>query len=133
MGRPPTSPPPSRVPLEKLRRIRREYGSTSDAVLARRLRLPVAVVRAEAERARLGKCKRTFPGHRRMPRWTEDEVDLLRRLYATTPNVEIARILERTSVSVATKAHHLGLAKAPERLREMGHENRDAGGASGGG
>jgi len=57
------------------------------------------------------------------PRWTKEEVALLRRLYRTHSNAEIAGILGRKVSSVVFKGHRLGLAKGARRLRDMGREN----------
>jgi len=57
------------------------------------------------------------------PRWTKAEVAILRRLYCTRRNAEIAKLLGRKVSSVVFKAHRLGLSKGIMRLREMGREN----------
>ena len=57
------------------------------------------------------------------PRWTKAEVALLKRLYRTHSNAEIAGILGRKVSSVVFKGHRLGLAKGARRLKEMGREN----------
>jgi hypothetical protein len=57
------------------------------------------------------------------PRWTREEVALLKRLYRTHSNAEIAGILGRKVSSVVFKGHRLGLAKGARRLKEMGREN----------
>ncbi len=57
------------------------------------------------------------------PRWTKEEVALLRRLYRTHSNAKIAGILGRKVSSVVFKGHRLGLSKGARRLREMGREN----------
>lgn len=57
------------------------------------------------------------------PRWTKEEVALLKRLYRTHSNAEIAGILGRKVSSVVFKGHRLGLAKGARRLKEMGREN----------
>jgi len=57
------------------------------------------------------------------PRWTKEEVALLKRLYRTHSNAEIAGILGRKVSSVVFKGHRLGLSKGARRLREMGQEN----------
>jgi hypothetical protein len=57
------------------------------------------------------------------PRWTKEEVALLKRLYRTHSNAEIAGILGRKVSSVVFKGHRLGLAKGARRLRDMGREN----------
>ena len=56
-------------------------------------------------------------------RWTRAEVTILRRLYRTRSNAEIAGILGRRVSSIVFKAHRLGLSKGIRRLREMGREN----------
>jgi len=50
-------------------------------------------------------------------------VTILRRLYRTRSNAEIAGILGRRVSSIVFKAHRLGLSKGIRRLREMGREN----------
>jgi hypothetical protein len=62
-------------------------------------------------------------GFRVRPRWTKEEVSLLRRLYRTHSNAEIAGILGRKVSSVVFKGHRLGLSKGARRLKEMGREN----------
>ena len=57
------------------------------------------------------------------PRWTKEEVALLKRLYRMHSNAEIAGILGRKVSSVVFKGHRLGLAKGARRLRDMGREN----------
>jgi DNA-binding CsgD family transcriptional regulator len=57
------------------------------------------------------------------PRWTKEEVSLLRRLYRSHSNAEIAQILGRKVSSVVFKGHRLGLSKGARRLKEMGKEN----------
>ena len=57
------------------------------------------------------------------PRWTSEEVTLLKRLYRTHSNAEIAEIIGRKVSSVVFKGHRLGLSKGARRLKEMGQEN----------
>ena len=57
------------------------------------------------------------------PRWTKEEISVLRRLYRTHSNAEIAKMLHRKVSSVVFKGHRLGLSKGIRRLREMGREN----------
>ena len=57
------------------------------------------------------------------PRWTREEVSILRRLYRRNSNAEIARVLGRKVSSVVFKGHRLGLSKGARRLKEMGQEN----------
>jgi hypothetical protein len=57
------------------------------------------------------------------PRWTRDEIAILKRLYRTHSNAEIAKELGRTVSSVVFKGYRLGLSKGVRRLREMGREN----------
>jgi DNA-binding NarL/FixJ family response regulator len=56
-------------------------------------------------------------------RWTEEQIGILRRLYRTHRNTEIARAVGRTVPSVVFKARRLGLRKGVRRLRQMGQEN----------
>ncbi len=57
------------------------------------------------------------------PRWTRSEIAILKRLYRTHSNSEIAKVLGRKVSSVVFKAHRLRLSKGIRRLREMGREN----------
>jgi hypothetical protein len=57
------------------------------------------------------------------PRWTQEEVLILKRLYRTHSNAQIAEVLGRKVSSIVFKGHRLGLAKGIRRLKEMGREN----------
>jgi hypothetical protein len=78
--------------------------------------LEVAVARTERLRA-------NGDPRRPMPRWRDDEVDLLRRIYADADNLAVARRLGRTVTSVANKANLLGLKKSDRLLAEIGRSN----------
>ncbi len=113
---------------EDVRRFRRLYGTRTDEDLARIFQRTSESIRRMAQRFALAKDKAFLkrlegPAATRMPRWTQDELTLLRELYPTTANLELAHRLDRSVKSVVSKAHHLGLRKDPERLRAMGREN----------
>lgn len=113
---------------DEVNEFRRLYGTRSDEDLGLIFGRPVDVVKRLAQRFCLAKDKayvKKFAGRgaTRMPRWSDQELDILRRLYPNTPNLEIARRLNRSVKSVVSKAHHLDLKKDVERLREMGREN----------
>ena len=57
------------------------------------------------------------------PRWTRHEIAVLRKMYRSSPNSEIAAALGRTVSQVVFKAFRLGLSKSARRLREMGMQN----------
>ena len=59
----------------------------------------------------------------RMPRWQVQELELLAELYPACSNLEIAKQLGRSVKSIVSKAHHMGLKKDLDRLREMGRQN----------
>jgi hypothetical protein len=82
-----------------------------DDFLIRSKKLPRKIVKTKAKIVRV------------RPRWTREEVSLLRRLYRTHSNSEIAGILGRKVSSVVFKGHRLGLSKGARRLKEMGREN----------
>jgi hypothetical protein len=108
--------------------FRRLYGTRSDEDLALIFGRTVDAVKRLALRYCLAKDKAYVKrlagrGATRMPRWSEQELDVLRRLYPNTPNLDIAQRLNRSVKSVVSKAHHLDLKKDVERLREMGREN----------
>jgi hypothetical protein len=113
---------------DEVQRLRRIYGRRTDEDLALILGRSVESIRRQAARYALAKDKafvRRLSGasSTRMPRWSEDELELLRQRYPTEPNLEIARSLSRSVKSVVSKAHHLGLRKDEERLKAMGREN----------
>lgn len=113
---------------DEVQRLRRIYGRRTDEDLSTILGRSVESIRRQAARYALAKDKafvRRIKGasSTRMPRWSEEELDLLRATYPTESNLEIARRLSRSVKSVVSKAHHLGLRKDGERLREMGREN----------
>jgi len=113
---------------DETRRFKRIYGSRSDDHLAVIFSRSVTAVKRHAESLRLAKDKAFLKrlqgrGTTRMPRWSKQELEMLERLYPSTPNLEIAAKLERSVKSVVSKAHHLGLKKEMERLREMGRQN----------
>lgn len=58
----------------------------------------------------------------RLP-WSGAEVGILKRLYRTHSNAQIAKLLGRKVSSIVFKAHRLRLTKGVRRLSEMGQEN----------
>lgn len=113
---------------EEKQQLKRDYGSRTDRVLSLILAQPVQEIAAMAAELCLSKDK-TFLHraegieHVRMPRWSEEEIQRLRELYPDHRNEDIARILNRSTKSVVSKAHDLELKKSKDRLREMGKEN----------
>jgi hypothetical protein len=110
------------------RRFKRIFGTRSDESLALIFGRSEQAIKRHAESLHLAKDKAFLrklrgKGTTRMPRWSEQELELLCRLYPTTPNFEIANQLDRSVKSVVSKAHHMGLKKDIERLREMGRQN----------
>lgn len=101
--------------------LRRTYGAESDSKIGKRLDRQAADVAAKAVELALAKDRRLFRGTH-MPRWTEEEIRFLRREYAATSNVGIARRLGRSAKSVASKGRSLGLEKSDERIVEAGRE-----------
>jgi hypothetical protein len=91
--------------VDEIRRFSREHSLSKDKAFVRMLRGEPST---------------------RMPRWTAEELDVLRQDYPNLSNVELAGRLGRFEKSVVSKAHHLGLSKSSDRLREMGRENVSA-------
>ncbi len=113
---------------DELNLLRRIYGTRTDEDLAVVFGRPVQAIRRTAKRFALSKDKaflRQLHGEpvTKMPRWSAEELELLKELYPTTPNLEIAHQVGRSIKSVVSKAHQMGLRKDEERLREMGREN----------
>ena len=108
--------------------FKRLYGTRTDEDLERIFGRSQEEIRELAKEFALAKDKaflRKLHGEAttRMPRWSKEELDVLERDYPTLPNLEIAQALGRSVKSVVSKAHNMGLKKAPERLRSMGREN----------
>lgn len=113
---------------EEIKEFKRIYGTRTDEDLSRVFGRSIDEVRRLA--ADHGLCKdkafmrkvRGAPATR-MPRWKDEELELLRAIYPSAPNLDLAKRLGRSVKSVVSKAHLLGLEKSPDRLREMGREN----------
>lgn len=115
-------------PREELAEFKRIYGTRTDEDLSRIFGRSLEEIHTLAEEHALAKDKafvRKLAGEAatRMPRWRDEELELLRRDYPVQSNLELARSLGRSVKSVVSKAHHLGLKKSTERLRTMGREN----------
>ena len=78
---------------------------------------------ANTNRKYQGNAGKSPKRSRLRPRWTKEEIAILRRLYCTHSNAEIAEVLGRKVSSVVFKGHRLGLSKGIRRLKEMGKEN----------
>jgi len=115
----------ARTEIAEFKRI---FGTRSDEDLARIFGRSEEEVRLLAQEHGLQKDKaflrrvRGVPSTK-MPRWKPQELELLRKMYPTESNLELARTLGRSAKSVVSKAHHLGLKKSKDRLREMGRAN----------
>lgn len=113
---------------EEKQQLKRDYGSRSDRDLSLILAQPVEAIQRLAAELCLSKDKTYLHRaegvqHVRMPRWSEEQIALLRELYPDHSNEEIARVLDRSTKSVVSKAHDLELKKSSARLRVMGQEN----------
>jgi len=113
---------------EDMAEFKRIYGTRTDEDLSRIFGRTLDDIRKLAGEHALAKDKafvRKLAGEAstQMPRWKEEELDILRRDYPVESNLELARRLGRSVKSVVSKAHHLGLKKSSERLRRMGREN----------
>jgi len=60
---------------------------------------------------------------RKMPRWTMDQVAVLRLYYADADTAELAEFLGHSHGAARDKAHALGLRKSKAFLERMGREN----------
>jgi hypothetical protein len=109
--------------------LREFYGSRTDRDLEVCMAREVGDIAAAAARLCLAKDKRFVARlaqkavRRRMPRWSSAEIRQLRALYADRDNLEVARLLGRSVISVANKANQLGLRKAPALLARIGRAN----------
>ena len=56
-------------------------------------------------------------------RWTKEQIAVLKRLYKTHSNADVAKAVGRKAASVAYMAHRLGLYKSVRQRRETGRQN----------
>lgn len=106
--------------------FKRFYGGVPDDDLVAYFGLTRERLHEAAERFMLSKDKALMAKMRvktAMPRWSDHDIEELRRMYADTSNLELARLLGKSVKSVVSKAHNLGIKKSPEYLRAMGREN----------
>jgi hypothetical protein len=113
---------------EEIARFKLISGTRTDDDLARIFGRSAEEVRALAREHGLSKDKAFMrklrgQGATRMPRWTDEEVAILRANYAARSNLEVARMLGRSVKSVISRAHRIGLRKSADRLHEMGQAN----------
>ena len=113
---------------EEIVELKRLYGTRTNEDLSRIFSRSVDDIEDTASEYSLAKDKafiRKLKGEAstRMPRWTADEIVVLKEEYESSSNLELARRLNRSVKSVVSKAHNLGLKKSTERLRAMGREN----------
>lgn len=112
---------------EEIQRLRRTYGSRADADLELCLARPVAEIEDMASVLCLAKDKRSGTrvsgARRRMPRWTPQQMAELSRIYPDHDNLEVARRLGKTVLSVSNKANQLGLRKTSAVLGSIGRRN----------
>lgn len=115
--------PLTRVEIVRLKRV---YGTRSPEALEVVFGREAEMVEEVAKELLLAKDKSFIcrsGGTSKMPRWTDAEIEILKREYPLKSNVEIARDLGRSVKSVVSKAHTLQLKKSGDRLREMGRQN----------
>ena len=109
--------------------LKRLHGTRSDADLEVCLLRSAEEIGVKADELCLRKDKRfvraasNTDGRSSAPRWTDDEIARLRSLYRDRDNLEVARLLGRSVVSVANKAWQLGLQKSQAALAKMGRAN----------
>lgn len=113
---------------EEIAEFKRLYGTRTDEDLALVFGRSLDAVKRLGARYCLAKDKAfvrklTGSAATKMPRWGKPEIELLKELYPTVSNLDIAAKLNRSVKSVVSKAHNLGLKKEADRLREMGREN----------
>lgn len=122
----------------ELRYLKHCFASRPDWAVALVLGRSTAAIKKRARELCLGKDRRLesvepeflakfiakVPQPRvRMPRWTQDEVATLSRLYPNRSNLDVAQSLGRSVKSVIAKANEIGLRKTQARLEAMGREN----------
>jgi hypothetical protein len=116
---------------ESLATIKKFYGSRTNTDLELILGMPAKQIEEKAAELSMAKDKKFSSSTigasagTRMPRWTAEDVETLKRMHGTASNGEIAQHLSRTTKSITSKANSLGLYKTAEHLRQMGRDNVD--------
>jgi len=113
---------------EEIADLKRLYGTRTDEDIAVIFGRPTSSITRKADELCLAKDKafvrrRSGSPATRMPRWSSEEIEVLRRYYPDHSNLEIAQKLNRSVKSVVSKAHNIGLKKNRHRLQEMGRQN----------
>lgn len=104
---------------DDLVRLKNWFATRRDRDLEVCLSRAAADIRRKAAQLGLGRDKAVAAtrGERtRMPRWSDEELEQLERLYPRLSNVEVSRRLGRSVTSVASQGRRLGLQKN-ERVR----------------
>ena len=116
---------------ESLATVKKLYGSRTNVDLELILGMPEKQIEAKAQELCMAKDKKfssstlNVSTGTRMPRWTAEDVEVLKRMHGTASNSGIAQHLGRTTKSITSKANALGLYKTAEHLRQMGRDNVD--------
>lgn len=111
---------------EELVRFKDSYGRRDSVALVVMFDRDMHYLEALATQLSLSKDKafvRSRGGITRMPRWSSDEIERLKRDYVWKPNARIARELGRSLKSVVSKAFQMDLKKGEARLCQMGRQN----------
>ena len=122
---------------EEQRALKKLYGTRRDKDLEVALLRSPLEIGLVAEKLCLAKDKRfrasinagapsgagEQPPPSSMPRWSQDDVRVLRELYPHRDNLTVAKALGRAVASVANKACQLGIKKSPEMLADIGRAN----------
>jgi hypothetical protein len=122
--------------------VRMWYGTVPNAELAKRIGKPVEFVESEAERLGLAKPKskvkrpllRTVPKPVAKPvcekpraynRLSADEKQTLLRLYPVTDTGELAKMMNRSAMSITKFANIAGLHKTPAYMESLAQRRAD--------
>jgi hypothetical protein len=116
---------------EEHRLLKRLYGTRADEDLEVSFQRRADDIAAKAKQMCLQKDKRFACAQSdndavrasRAPRWSTAEVAMLRAAYRDHDNLEVAKKLGRSVVSVANKAWQLGLQKSAAALARIGRAN----------
>ena len=113
---------------EETVKLRRVYGSKTQSELVRIFGRNSTSIEHQAKRWQLAKdkvfIKQQFgKGAYKMPRWSPEEIEHLRKIYSNLSNLEVARQLDRSLGSVVSQANLLGLYKSRKRMTGMGQQN----------
>jgi glucan-binding YG repeat protein len=108
---------------DSVNQFRRDYPARTDDELCQMYNTNLHKVQQLAMQYRLGKDKRVLLGVVKMPRWTKEQIEILKKLYKDNDNITVAKAVGKSVKAVVSKAFFLGLKKTKDQLTKTAKKN----------